>query len=547
VAFDMRENIGMVRTGILAVVLVLSTPSFSFAQEHRHELGTVRFEISCSGAAQQAFLRGLALLHSFWYDEAGKAFSKVLAADPSCAMGYWGIAMSLYHPIWSPPPEADLVKGRAAIEKAESVGAKTQRERDYIGALQVFYRDSEKVPHSSRALAWQHAMKALASRYPADSEASVFYALALLGTAPATDKTYSNQKQAAAILNRVLQAHPDHPGVAHYIIHSYDSPQLARLALPAARAYAAIAPAAPHALHMPSHIFTRLGMWQESISSNVASASAARKHAMAASPGATSQDELHAMDYLVYAYLQIGEDQEGKHIVEQATAVTSVDQEVFQAAYGLAAIPARFALERRRWSEAAELQVRPSAFPWLHFPYAEAITHFARALGTARIGNLSIARAEIAKLASIRQTLKPVEGSYDWGTQVEIQHRSALAWLAHAEGNNEAALHWMRSAADLEDRSDKHPVTPGAVLPARELLAELLMELDRPALAGNEFETVLRSSPGRFNAIYGAARAAELAGNRNRARQHYSELVQLCRGDGVMRMEVQTAKAFLGR
>jgi hypothetical protein len=531
----------------VALALALGGIARGAGQEsgHRHELGSVYFPVSCAPEAQQSFIRGLAMLHSFWYDEAEKAFTTATRTDPACAMGYWGIAMSLYHPLWVPPTDADLEKGRAAVAKAKSAMAKTQRERDYIAAIEVFYLDSDKVPYHVRALAWRNATQRLSARYPEDREAAIFFALALIATAPALDKTYADQKQAAAILNRIQLEQPNHPGVAHYMIHGYDSPQLALLALPAARSYARIAPAAPHALHMPSHIFTRLGMWQDSINSNLASAAAARKNAATASPGATSQDELHAMDYLVYAYLQTGQDGAAKRIVDQAAAVSRVDQDVFQAAYALAAIPARYSLERRRWSAAAALEVRPAGFPWSQFRYAEALTFFARALGSARSGNPFAARAGIEKLAAIRKALPQIEGSYDWAAQVEVQRQAALAWLAHAEGRDAEALRWMRSAADLEDKTEKHPVTPGAVLPARELLGELLLELDQPALALPEFEAVLLTSPRRFNATYGAARAAELAGDRNRARQRYSELLQLCPQDDSVRLELQNAKAFL--
>ena len=544
----MHRDIRLMRCiGSFALALTLGGLARGAHEEqgHVHELGSVHFPVSCTPDAQQSFLRGLALLHSFWYDEAEKAFSTATRTDPACAMGYWGVAMSLYHPLWVPPSEADLGMGRAAVAKANSAMAKTPRERDYIAALEVFYRDSDKLPHHVRALAWRNATERLSVRYPEDREAAIFFALALIATAPALDKTYADQKQAAAILNRILLEQPNHPGVAHYMIHSYDSPQLALLALAAARSYAKIAPAAPHALHMPSHIFTRLGIWQDSIDSNLASAAAAKKHVAKASPGATSQDELHAMDYLVYAYLQSCQDGEAKRVVEQAAAVSRVDQEVFQVAYALAAIPARYALERRRWSAAAALEVQPAGFPWPRFRYAEAITYFARALGSARNGNPSVARAEIEKLTTIRKGLPQIEGSYDWGTQVEVQRQAALAWLAHADGRSEEALRSMRSAADLEDRTDKHPVTPGAVLPARELLGELLMELDQPALAFHEFEKVLLTMPRRFNATYGAARAAELSGDRNRAKERYSELLQLCPHDDAVRLETQNARAFL--
>jgi hypothetical protein len=466
-------------------------------------------------------------------------------------MGYWGIAMSLYHPVWAPPTPADLKKGMAAVKQARSAAAKTQRERDYIAAIEAFYKDdafykdSDVVAHRERALAYRNAMQQLSARYPEDSEAAIFFALALIGTAPASDRTYANQKQAAAILNRLLPEQPDHPGIAHYLIHSYDSPQLAILALPAARSYARIAPAAPHALHMPSHIFTRLGLWQDSIDSNLASAAAARRYIAKTLPGAASVDQLHAMDYLVYAYLQTCQDSAAEHVVEEAAGVSKVDQNVFQAAYALAAIPARYTLERRRWSAAASLAVRPPAFPWTRFPYAEAITHFARALGAVRSGHPSAAHVEIEKLSAIHQELKQAEQEYDWGAQVEVQRQAAMAWSAHAEGDNAGALRWMRSAADLEDKTDKHPVTPGPVLPARELLGELFLELDQPARALPEFEAVLQRSPKRFNATYGAARSAELSGNRKRATERYLELLELCGQAESQRLEVQNARAYL--
>jgi tetratricopeptide (TPR) repeat protein len=537
----------MIRTHIwkLAAAGLLLLSDLAADDHHHHDLGSVHFPVSCTPAAQKTFDRGAALLHSFWYDEAEKTFSEVTRADTACAMGYWGVAMSLYHPVWIPPTPQDLKKGTAAVEKAKSARAKTQRERDYIGAMEVFYKDSDKVPHRERALKWRNAMQQLSAQYPEDREAAIFFALALIGTAPSTDKTYASQKQAAEILNRLLPEQPDHPGIAHYMIHSYDSPQLAILALPAARSYARIAPAAPHALHMPSHIFTRLGLWQDSIDSNLASAAEAKKHVAKILPGAASQDQVHAMDYLAYAYLQTCQDSEAKRVVEEAAAMSKFDQEAFQVAYALAAIPARYTLERRRWSAAAALPVQPAGFPWMRFRYAEAITYFARAVGSARSGNSSAARGEVEKLAAIQKALAETKQDYDWSAQVEVQRLAASAWLAHAEGNKDAALRWMRSAADLEDKTDKHPVTPGAVLPARELLGELLLELDQPALALPEFEGVLRTSPRRFNATYGAARAAELSGDLNKANERYSELLQLCGQVDSQRLEVQNARAFL--
>jgi hypothetical protein len=517
-------------------------------QQHHHgELGSVHFPVSCSLEARKSFSGAVAMLHSFWYAEAEKTFSEVTRMDPGCAMGYWGIAMSLYHPIWVPPNSAELRNGAAAIEKAKTIGAKTQRERDYIAALEVYYKDSDRVPHQDRARAWREAMQRLAARYPEDREAAIFFALALIGTAPATDKTYANQKQAAAILNRILPEQPNHPGIAHYLIHSYDSPPLAALALPAARSYASIAPASPHALHMPSHIFTRLGLWQDSIQSNLASASAAKNHMARTHPGAAAQDQLHALDYLVYAYLQGCQDARARRIVEETAAISKVDAEVFQAAYAFAAIPVRYALERRRWSDAAAIQVHPPTFPWDRFRYAEAIVYFARAIGSARSGDPAAARIETEKLRSIWKAMEHTDGNYDWSAQVEMQGLAASAWVAHAEGNNEEAVRLMRSAAELEDKTEKHPVTPGAVLPARELLGDLFMELDLPARALPEFETTLRNLPKRFNATFGAARSAELSGDRNKAKQRYTELIELCADADSPRLELQNARAFLRR
>lgn len=542
-----REAVRTVMRTILISSLLLGILRADDSHRHHNDVGQIRFPVACTPEAQKAFEHGVALLHSFWYDEAGKSFSQVIRTDPACAMAYWGIGMSLYHPVWSPPSAADLRKGSRAIETAKAIGAKTQRERDYIAALGVFYRTWDTVPHRERALAWRSAMQRLSARYPEDREAAIFYALALIATAPPSDQTYANQKHAAEILNRILPEQPDHPGIAHYLIHSYDSPQLAILALPAARAYAKIAPASAHALHMPSHIFTRLGLWQDSIESNLASAAVAEQHIAKTLPGATSQDELHALDYLAYAYLQTCQDEQAKRIMDEAASVSKIDQQVFQAAYALAAIPARYALERRRWSEAAELHVEPAWFPWMQFQYAEAITHFARALGSARSGNLLEARAEIERLAAVETALRQIQEGYDWSTQVKVQRLAALAWLEHAEGSRESALRSMRAAADLEDSIEKHPVIPGPVLPARELLGELLMELDQPARALPEFEKALQTSPNRFNATYGAGRAAELCRNTKKAAERYSELLQLCGHTDAQRLELQNARTFLQR
>ncbi|MBM3776182.1 MAG: hypothetical protein FJW37_13625 [Acidobacteria bacterium] len=497
------------------------------AQDHQHQhagrLGTVRFEISCGSSAQAPFNRAVALLHSFWYDEAERAFAEIAKNDPACGMAHWGMAMSNYHPIWAPPTGAELKRGSEAAQKALAAGAKTEREKDYIAAIAKFYEGAGKLDHKTRAAAYQEAMREVHRKHAADSEAAVFYALALLGTASPADKQYRNQKQAAAILNQVLPQHPDHPGVAHYVIHSFDYPQLAELALPAARSYAKIAPDSPHAIHMPSHIFTRLGLWEESIQSNIASARSAKTHVQRAKPGAGSFDQLHAMDYLVYAYLQQGREQKAKQVLEETRAIRALDQENFAAAYALAAVPARYALERRQWSEAAALKLEPSGFAWQAFPFAEAIVVFARGLGAARNGDTAAARQQTDRLAAIQQQLRGAPG-YDWASQAEVQRRAVAAWLALAEGKREEVAGLMRSAADLEDATDKHPVTPGAVAPARELLGEMLLELKRPAEALIAFEAVLQEAPNRRNGLLGASRAARAAGQEEKARLYSSKL-----------------------
>ncbi len=516
---------------------------------HRHEhaaeaetLGKVDFPVSCNAAAQAKFQRAVALLHSFWYDEAEKAFADVTRADASCAMGDWGVAMSLFHPVWAAanptaaPSAAEMQRGRAATERARAANAKTERERDYIAAVEAFYQVPGVSDYPTRALAFEKAMAQVHRRHPADREAAVFHALALLGTAWPTDKTYANQKEAAEILKTVLPGAPEHPGVAHYLIHSFDYPDLAELALPAARAYSKIAASSPHAQHMPSHIFTRLALWDESIASNLASAAMAKQHVEKTQPGAASFDQLHALDYLAYAYLQQARDLDAKRIVEEISAVEKLDQQNFAAAYALAAVPARYALERRQWSDAAGLTLRPDGFPWTKFRSAEALTRFARGIGGARSGNIGVARSGLEGLQAIQQALLEAKDPY-WAGQVKIQQLGVAAWIARAEGQPGEARRLMRAAADLEDSTEKHPVTPGSLLPARELLADLLMELGEPAAALKEYEASLKPAPGRLNSLAGALRAAEASGDRARAGELRAKLVALCaRADGARAM-----------
>jgi tetratricopeptide (TPR) repeat protein len=541
------------RTIPALLTIGLSFSALQAQEMHRHDptekLGQVNFPVTCSAAAQKQFNRAMALQHSFQYQEAEEAFSEVSATDPSCAMCYWGVAMSNYHPLWTPPTADELRKGTAAIERAKSLGARSQRERDYIAALETFYKDNDRLDHRTRARAYEQAMKQLYLRYPNDNEAAIFYALALNERALVIDeKDYAeNKKKAGEILNRVLPKEPNHPGIVHYLIHSYDVPKLAYLALPAARSYAKIAPSSAHALHMPSHIFTRLGLWQESIQSNLASAAVAREKLVRTSSGWASHDLLHALDYLVYAYLQGAQDQKAKAILDEANALNQADQEVFQVAFAWSAIPARYALERHRWNEATALTLQPTAFPWERFPFAEANLYFARAVSAARLGQLPAARQEIERLASIQKALSEVKIGYDWATQVEIQRRAAAAWLAHAEGKNDEAVQLLRSAADLEDSTEKHPVTPGAILPAREMLADLLLEMNQSVPALKEYETASQNSPGRFNSLYGAGRAAELSGDSKKARAYYHRLLTLCTLSNNLRPELRQAKTYLER
>ena len=517
---------------IVIFLLLLATP---LAAQHEHHeapperLGTVSFPISCNANAQARFTRAIALLHSFWYEEAERAFLETAKADPGCGMAWWGVAMSNYHPVWpSPYSPAELTRGTAAAAKAKSIGAKTAREKAYINAIATFYRDAEKTDIIPRARAYEAALEGLTSQFPDDDEARIFYGLALVahGMSTPADKTYAYQKKAADIFNSLLVTHPDHPGIAHYLIHSFDYPSLAPLALNAAYAYAKIAPSSPHALHMPSHIFVRLGMWKETIDSNISAAKAAREHGEHLHPGTMPFEALHASDYLTYAYLQIGEDEKVRPLAEELSAVKALDVESFAGYYALAAIPARVALERRRWADAAALVVRPANFPWDRYAYAEAVTWFARAVGAARSGHAAEARRDVERLTQLRQKLLDQKNPY-WANQVDIQIRAAQGWIASAEGRSDEAEASLRSAADLEDSTEKSPVTPGSILPAREMLGDFLLDTDQPQKALEAFERSLKDSPNRLNGLSGAARAAQLIGDREKARMYYANVAQL--------------------
>jgi hypothetical protein len=452
-------------------------------------------------------------------------------------MAHWGVAMTrLGNPFnWPPGPQA-IEEGWAAVEKARVAGGKTPREQAYIAAIEVFYNDAEKIDHRTRALAYERAMEQLSRTYPDDREAAIFYALALNATAPPTDKTYANQLKAAEILEQIFAAYPSHPGVAHYLIHSYDYPPIAQRGLAAARRYASIAPAAPHALHMPAHIFTRRGFWQESIDSNRASAASTKNH----------REKLHAMDYLTYAYLQLAQDQAARRVLDDMQALENINVEHFVSAYALAAMPSRYALERRQWTEAAALTLPYSDFPWRRFPQSEAVLVFARALGAARSGNVEAARRDLTRLQELRDALAAAKLGY-WQEQVDIQHQVVNAWVTLAQGQRDAALQGMRAAADRENATEKATVTPGPIIPARELLGEMLLAVHEPQLALQAFETSMQIEPNRFWGLYGAAQAAELAGDRDKARTYYTQLLTLAKHADSERPALATIRAFLAQ
>ncbi len=513
---------------------------------HAHEpeiLGTVSFPTSCQRSVAGAFTHAVALLHSFGYEESRRAFQAAATGDPHCGMAHWGVAMTYYHPIWVPPTPAELAAGRAAAEQAARIGAKTKRERAYIDAVGAFYRDAETRDHGARAHDFRGAMAELARRFPEDDEAAIFHALTLLATSPPSDTTYANQKQAAGILNRLLPRHPYHPGIAHYVIHSFDYAVLAEQALPAARAYAKIAPSSAHALHMPTHIFTRLGLWKESIASNLVSAAAGRRQAARTHPGTESFDALHALDYIEYAYVQLGDEERARGVLEEAARASQFDEPNFAAGFALTAIPARWALERRDWNAAAALEPPSAPLPWEQYRYARASTWFAQALGAARSAQPVRALEALDRLEQLVADLKrtPVLGPYDWTGHVESLRMAAAAWVARTEGRDQEALRLAREAAELDERTGKHPVTPASMLPPRELLADLLLGLGRPAEALEEYEAALREAPNRFNALAGAARAAERAGRAERASELYGALLAQA-ADGSPRPEVSEAR-----
>lgn len=495
------------------------------------QLGEVNFPVSCTAAAQQEFNRGMALFHSFWFEPAKASFAKVLEYDPACGMAHWGTAiMAMGNPFtWPTNPNASRA-GAPAAAAALRVGAKSARENDYIAALATFFKDWESTEFRPRALAFGRAMAEVAAKYPDDNEAQILYALTLNVTALPSDKSFANQKRAAAILEPLFRKYPKHPGVAHYLIHTYDYAELANHGLPSARTYGAIAPSVPHALHMPSHIFSRVGMWPEMVTSNRASYLTARGELKQSTLDFGAYDALHAMDYLVFAHLQLAQDQAAKALVDEAGAIRQVNVQNFPAAYAFAAMPARYALELGDWTAAARLILSPPDMAWSKFPHAEAILVFARGLGAARNGDLAAARQEVERLQALKAAMQAAKMGY-WPGQTDFQIDAVKAWIALGEDRKDEALRLMRAAATAEEATDKHPVTPGNVVPSRELLGEMLLALGQPADALAEFERSLKRDPNRFRGLAGALRAAEAAGDRDAARRHALSLLAL----GAMR------------
>ncbi|WP_400191564.1 tetratricopeptide repeat protein [Hymenobacter sp. B81] len=510
------------------------------------QLGSATFATSCGQAVQADFNLGLALLHSFEYDEAEKVFAGIIAREPGCAMAYWGVAMSSYHPLWTPPTPPELTKGARAIALARRLSGKSSREAAYIEALAAFYQDWPSTDHRSRSRRFEQAMARVHADFPQDREAAVFYALALNAAADPADKTYRQQKKAGALLQALYPGQPNHPGIVHYLIHTYDYPELAALGLPAARQYAAVAPSSAHALHMPSHIFTRLGLWSDCIASNLAATTAARCYAESAGIQGHWDEELHGLDYLAYAYLQRGDNRQARDQWRYLDTLQRVEPVNFKVAYALAAVPARYVLENRLWAEATRLPLRSRHLSWEQYPWQAAIVRFARGLGYARLGQPDSARRELAELARLHGVLLAQQDQYK-ADQVQIQRHAATAWLRLAEGQPAQALALMQQAADLEDRTEKHPVTPGEVLPARELLADMLLELNRPDEALQAYQADLRQHPNRFNGLYGAALAAERAGQPDQARRYYQQLTEVANAPGANRPELAAARAFLAK
>ena len=502
------------------------------------KLGKVLFKTSCTPEAQQAFERALAMLHSFYFPETVKAFTKVTEIDPGCAIAYWGLAVSTRpNPLVGPFDAATLKRGLDAVEKGKALGAKTQRERDWLAAIETFYKDFDTVDQETRTRNYAQAMEALTKKYPQDVEAKIFYALALNETFD--HKSMAPLLKAIKILEPLDKKYPGHPGITHYLIHSYDFAPIAQKGVPVANKYAKIAPAAPHAQHMPSHIYSMVGMWKESIASNLSAIEVTKEYVARSKLDGTLSGVPHAYDFMQYAYLQLGQDAQAKALIDESAAVKKLIGVVSAGQMARAAVPARYMLERQDWQGAAQLQ--PLGTP---FPAAEAVTHFARAMGAARSGNFTAAQADIDKLKELRTGLEQAQQSY-WAEQVEVQILGAQAWMAQGQGNKDEALKFMRAAADLEDGSEKHVAMENRLYPMRELLGDMLREQGQPAAALKEYEVSMKNAPNRLRGYYGAAKAAEAVGEKKKGATYMRSLAQLTRDANGDRAEIREAKQQL--
>ena len=510
--------------------------------------GDVSFSIDCNYEVRETFDLAISLLHSFEYAEAEKAFVKVIDMDPECAMAYWGVTMSIYHDLWAPPSETELKKGLQLLKIAESL-PKTEKAQLYIDAIGAFYADWENLDHNARELLYTKKMENIYLSNKDDAEATVFYALALTSSADPNDKTYKNQKKAGALLENLFKEKPNHPGIAHYIIHSYDYPELAQMGLNTARRYAEIAPASAHAQHMPSHIFTRLGLWNESINTNINSASSAICYAESVNLEARWTQEIHAVDYLVYAYLQMGDNKNALEQLNEMQAVKTVfPNDDFASAYALTAIPVRVALENKNWEEAANLELPKIDFTWGKFSWEKALLHFGKSLGYSHIGNIASAEQELQILRDLHQSLLDSKDNFTKtykANQVQIQIYAAQGWINLAKGNKEDALASMKLAAKMESETSKHPVTPSEVIPADELLGDMLLSLNKPKEALDAYEVNLKGHPNRFNGIYGAAIAAKQSGNNEKTKLYFEQLIELTKNSKSDRPEINEAKQFI--
>jgi hypothetical protein len=527
------RHASMIRLALAASVALAALVPGAAQAQHR-VLGTVNFPVRCSAEAQAEFNHAMLLQHSFWYQVAGEAFRQVRRMDPACTMSYWGEALTLLTNPYSLPPPQNLRDGRALLAEAKRIGPRTPREAAYIDALALVFVGDDAPGHRARLVAYRDAMGQLRERFPDDAEATILYAL-LLGVASSpADRSYADQLRGAEMLEREVVRQPDHPGIVHYLIHLHDYPALAARGVRAADRYGTLAADAPHALHMPSHIYTRIGRWEDSIASN-------RRSAELAARSQEADDTLHAYDYMVYAYLQTGRDAAALQALQEAQALRFTGPSRLAYAFAMAAMPARYALERGAWTEAAALAPRPMP----NAAFTEALTHFARAIGLARAGRPQEATADIAALTRIAESLAGRDPY--WAEQVAIQREAATGWQAFAAGQREDGLATLRGAAEREARTDKHAITPGPLAPARELYAEALLEAGRPDLALAEFEAVQRTEPRRLRAIAGAARAADAAGNRDEARRLNAVLLDVAGGADPTRAEIVAARAYLAR